>query len=64
MKIAEQIATKKGAFPQQGTLTHNQNNYKKIYRLKNEKNHYLFFLLDTSRRENVAKLLKYFSETF
>ena len=56
MKIAEQIATKKGAFPQQGTLTHNQNNYKKIYRLKNEKNHYLFFLLDTGIRENVAKL--------
>jgi hypothetical protein len=37
---------------------------KKIYRFKNEKNHYLFFVLDTGRSENVAKLQKYFSETF
>ena len=34
MKIAKQIATKKGAFPQQGTLTHNQNNYKKNIQIK------------------------------
>jgi len=29
---------------------------KKIYRFKNEKNHYLFFVLDTIRCKNVAKL--------